>query len=349
MPTGLAGIVIDDGPGEFRAAAVDRAGRPWHLFMERWGGNGLASRYGQVLSARFRAMADNRLDGFVDLENGENALIRVAKGQPFVEGEAISVQVRAEARRDKIARVALASPGPVLTGFDLWKSHLPGHDDLPLRDDRACLDAAFADVLEDTATLAGGGAVHIQRTRALIAADIDSAGRRGRGRGSAGAQALSLNCEAVADIARQVLCRGYGGTLIIDCPGPINRAAGDKICDTFRRAMARMSTRQSRVLPLSAFDLLQATIAWAGCPIEDQLLDATGAPTAETQFLHLLRDARRETEALPAQLFSLDLSRDIYTFYKQNRQLCDSVLKSYFGGRVLVGSGTEMVSVLRRR
>ena len=347
VPAGLAAIVVDDGPGEYRAAAIDSAGRPWHLFMERWGGIGQASRYGQILPARFRVMADNGRDGFVELESGESALIRLQKGQRFVEGEAVKVQIRAEARRDKIARVAIASPGHDQTGFDLWKSNLPGHDGLSIIEDRACLDAGFQEVLAETATLARGGAVHIQRTRAFIAADIDSASRQGRG--SAGAKALSLNCEAVTEIARQVLCRGLGGTLVIDCPGPTGRTSGDKISDTLRAAFANMSTRQSRVLQMSAIDLLQATIEWTGCPIEDQVLDACGVPTAETQFLQLLRDARREAEAMPAQFFSLDLSPDIYTFYKQNRQLCDSVIQLCFGGRVQIGHREKMTPVLRRR
>jgi ribonuclease G len=67
---------------------------------------------------------------------------------------------------------------------------------------------------EPEVALIGGGALAIERTRALTAIDVDTGGRSGRG--GPGSPILETNLAAAAEIARQLRVRNICGVVVVD-------------------------------------------------------------------------------------------------------------------------------------
>ena len=104
--------------------------------------------------------------------------------------------------------------------------------------------------------LANGGALTIQRTEALCAIDVDSAGFTGRG-------ALALNLAAAEEAARQLRLRDIGGLAAVDfvgVSGPGDAAA----VEAALRAAAAADDAPVRVAPMSPFGVVELTRRRAG-------------------------------------------------------------------------------------
>ena len=78
------------------------------------------------------------------------------------------------------------------------------------------LDALFDQALSPTIALAGGGAVHIETTRAAVLIDVDSGSPAG---GSPDDIGLAADLAAAPVIARQMRLRNLGGGIVIDFIG----------------------------------------------------------------------------------------------------------------------------------
>ncbi len=344
----LARIITHDGPGEFRAAALDQTGRPCRLFSQRWGGAFEPAQPGDVLEAYVRSIAHDQGGLFLELEGGEEVFLSAHDKGDLTVGQKIVVEVLSAQRRGKLARVRQTARAPEKRDrYPAWKASLPGGPDLTQSEDPLAVAMVFEDALTQSVTLLGGGQIHIERTKALVAVDVDSSGRSAKG--SSGANALSLNREAAAETARQVALRGFGGAVVLDCVEPINRAAGEQIRDHFLTAFQAVDTRRVSALPPSKFGMMQAALAWAETPVEDKVLDETGTRSAEARLLDLLRDTEREAQASGARLFSLSLSSEIYSAYLSRRAVCDSILMDRFGGRIQIRQGSEGENSLRQR
>ena len=295
------------------------------------------------MEARLRAFADQLRGAFCDLSNGEEAFLRLKDRAGLTEGAAIRVKVQSEARGEKLARVGLTDD-PLIErpAFDLWRAMIGAPDDVELVEDRETVAAAFEDAVAPSVVLPGGGTLHIARTRALTAIDVDTAGRLDKG--SAGARALAINRDAVTELARQVALRGLGGALVLDCVSPINADAADKIRAAGRAAFATYGLPQAQVFKPSPLGLLQASVAWQVRPIAEVQRDDPN----ETQLLEHLRDAQREAEARPSVFFELSLSEPIWRAYQARKAETDQALAETFSGRITVVKSTTEKSEIRR-
>jgi Rne/Rng family ribonuclease len=104
----------------------------------------------------------------------------------------------------------------------------------------------LAAALEPEVPLDGGGRLIIQPTRAMVAIDVDGAGRR----------ALDVNLEAAVEVARQLRLRRLGGTIVVDfvdLPGKRDRA---RLLAAARAAFAG-DPQPVEILPLTPFGLMQ--------------------------------------------------------------------------------------------
>ncbi len=348
IPPRINEIIFHDAPGVFRAVALDEKGRPCRLFMQRWNGDGESARVGQTIEGIVRKLAPDQGGIFVELETTETVFLTDSSNASLFEGERVSVKVLSEARLDKLARCNLiANAGNHRPPFERWVSSLSKGGELAERVDADLVDAAFNEALASGITLAGGGQIHLERTRALTAIDIDSAGRLCKG--SRAARALSLNKFAVQEAARQIALRNLGGAFVIDCVEPITREAGQQIRAAFQSTFAALSDRKMQVLTPSRFGLLEVSLAWGETPISDLLLDDTGQPSAETRLLTMMRDVERECAAQPAALFELLLSMPTYTAYLSRQKICDESLSARFGGRVQVRRSSNEKDEIRPR
>ena len=280
MTRQLSHILYEKTPGLLRAVAFGRDGRPWHLFQQAWGGERENVRAGQIIEARVRALGN---DGGVFLDHigwklwqgGFEPLYCDRKhGGGLREGQTLLVKVRSASRRDHAAKVMPyegdLTPSHPADAFDDWSSAL-GVDRIEAakHDDADLIDAAYDEAVLERLALPDGGAIYLERTRALTAIDIDAADRGGRG--SAGARALSLNKSAVREVARQISLRGLGGLFAVDCVEPLNDAARGTIRDTLIEAVKAHDPRPINVLKPSKFGLLEASLAWRDRPIDEAL------------------------------------------------------------------------------
>ena len=338
-------IAVHHAPGETRAAALDGDDRPVRLFTERWNDEGRPARLGEVVRGRLRNASKKDGGSFFETEGGESVFVRGEAG--LTEGAETGLLIMAEARRGKFARAVTAPDGgDGLTAFQRWLKSLP-REALPEPvSSPEIVEAAFEEALRPRIGLAGGGEIELARTSALIAADIDTIGRQTRG--SAAARALSVNREAVAEIARQLVLRNFGGLVVIDCIGPIHGEAGQQIRDIFLQSFKALSRRPVEALRPSRFGLLEAKMAWGERPIEDERLGEDGQPTGETELLDILRDAEREARAEGGAFFSLTLSPRARAAYMNRKSQCDRTLQEHFSGRVTISPETSGTSQVRR-
>lgn len=75
------------------------------------------------------------------------------------------------------------------------------------------IDEQIVEALSREVKLKSGGRIFIEETKALVAIDVDSGGSLEQG--SIG----RLNCEAAAEIARQIILRNLAGKIVIDFAG----------------------------------------------------------------------------------------------------------------------------------
>lgn len=109
----------------------------------------------------------------------------------------------AHSRAVSYAKLAFAGGGPAIS---------PHSADGDLFEDYGIAEQ-IEELLRSRVALPGGGALTIEATEALTAVDVDTAGVRGPDRA---ANALAVNIEAAAEVARQVRLRGIGGLVVVD-------------------------------------------------------------------------------------------------------------------------------------
>ncbi len=106
------------------------------------------------------------------------------------------------------------------------------------------VDDAIIDALEKTVKLKNGGYIHIEETRAFVAIDVDSGGRKGLG------EIDGLNIDGAKEIARQIRLRNLAGKIIIDFAGSTEYRFMKNVIETLEQELADDVCR-ARVLGLS--------------------------------------------------------------------------------------------------
>ncbi|MEM7328906.1 MAG: ribonuclease E/G [Pseudomonadota bacterium] len=327
----IRSILTQTSPGEFRALACAADGQPMRLFCQRWSGIGDRVRYGTVREAHLRAFAEEMRGAFCELDTGETAFLRLPSQHGLADGQRIRVRVESEARFEKHARVTITdSPVTSKSGFEAWCETLAPDPRFEMTEAADTVAMVFDQINTSPTTLSGGGKLHIERTRALTACDIDTAGRRDKG--SAGARALAINRDAIRVLAQQIALRGLGGAIVLDCVGPLNAAAGDKFREYARQVFAQFGLDGARILKPSPLGLLQISLPWQWMPMADML---AGNP-AESELLDLFRDVQRQAAAERTKFFSVALGHSVWSAYLERKQEADQALQDGFSGRVSV-------------
>ncbi|MEL7545348.1 MAG: ribonuclease E/G [Pseudomonadota bacterium] len=344
---GLAQILIDDGPGERRAIAVDAAGIAWQSFIDRSGFN-TATAYGARVIGRVRAIAQEQGGAFLELETGEDAFLRVKGKAAFAEGADLVLRVEAEARHGKVARVQTTDhDAPEMTPFDAWCDQLPNGASLPISHDPDAVDAAFESISSQHVILPRGGRIWIEQTRALTAIDIDTAGRVQRGR--ANARAHAINREAVVTGIQSLLLRRLGGLVAIDCIGPVSRESATQLRSELTAAINQHTTLTARSEgPSQKMGVLIASLRWRFKPLDEILNDETGAPRPETELLSVLRHAVRDARASTRTFFKIHLGAAPHAVYVAHQALYDGALPEDVAGRLQIVDGVSERTEVRR-
>lgn len=290
-------LYLHDGPGE-RRGVVTLGGRPERLFLQREGAADAVS-LGRAYAARVARIDRALASAFLDLGAGGEALLALTgEARALAEGAAIEIEITAEARRGKLAMARLTGrgegpPRPLDSPPDLaarLKAFAPEALIVTGAEARAAADEAEAEILAIEHALPDGGTLAIEPTRALVAIDVDLGARKGDGRRIA----RQANLQAIEQAARLLRLKGLAGLIVIDLVG-----AGHDGAALSAAANQAFAPDEPGVAlgPLSRFGALQLVTPWRVTPRRELLCDATGALSAGSLALRLLRAIEREGEA----------------------------------------------------
>jgi len=285
-------VFLDDTPGEVRGI-VSRDGRFERLIIQREDDppeHRLGARVvGRVMEpdAAFKA-------AFVDLGGaGKPGFLPMGKGEAIRTGDILEVEVTAEPRETKgpvLKRIGagqgkpgLIAPGPTVA--ERLRLLAPGVAPITgARAIQAGWDAeeealAASDVFAEWAL-----DVAVQRTRALIAVDIDYVHLPGRdprkGR-------VKANREGLKQAARLIRLRSWGGLVAVDLVGTALDQA--QIAEMAKEAFAG---DEASFGPLSRFGLLQLALPWRTRPVEEVLNGPGGRRSLGTRAIDVARRLR---------------------------------------------------------
>jgi Ribonuclease G/E len=292
---------LDVGVGEVRGV-ITLDGAPERLLIARDGDPACQALGAQVVG-RVRKVERQLALAFVDLGEGPEGVLNLRPEMGRIgEGQAVLVEVRAEARAGKGASLRwvgeaqgaprVETPAPSIE--DELLAIARDHPIVTGGPARATADAAEAEALERIFPLPGGGSVAIEPTRALVAVDVDVGQRAGS---DSKKVTRATNFAALAVAARVLRLKGEGGLVVIDLAG--RGHDGPAMISAARTAFGPDNPGVA-FGPVSRFGTLELTVPRRRRSVRDRLLDETGRLTAETVALRLLRAIEREALADPA-------------------------------------------------
>lgn len=282
---------LDVLPGETRGV-IARGDRFEQLIIQRESDRP-QDRLGARLVGRVSAVAPGLAGAFVDLGAGEPfGFLPLRRGAGPDVGQKLELEVTAEPRAGKgptLRRLGpaegeprLLAPGP--DAAELLARLAPG---VTPATGAAALRAgqdAEAEALPARHLFPEAGLdLELERTRALVAVDIDFAGAPGRDPRRARARA---NAAGLAEAARLLRLKAWGGLVCVDLAG--EGGDGPGVAAAARAAFGP----EAALGPVSRFGLMQLALPWGRRPLEERLLDAAGRPTPETRAIALVRQAR---------------------------------------------------------
>ena len=273
-----------------------REGLEFDPALARWGVRSVAR-----LTSKSAGMA------FVQLADGSEAVLDapVDVMSRLNEGAALRVEIIAEARDHKRARAKfldsadgeprrLGPPPSIADTLRALSRQYLGAETLLQSESEGLLDQAEADALNPSYPLSGGGFLSIERTRGLIACDVDSAG--GEGVLTPKAFAKACNDRAVDELVRRLRLSGLAGLVVVDLIG--RKHDSDRLR---ARLLDAFGAEKEGVIvgPIGKFGTLEFVRPWSTKP----LMDEVGSPLRQAHLL--LREAVRRADGEPGRLLTL--------------------------------------------
>lgn len=338
----LQTLLIHEAVGETRAVVLDSQGRAAGLFYDRIAEHGERLRWGQTAPGRIAKLAQSDGGAFIQLDGGHEGFLAGQDMAGVVEGARGLYRVVAEARADKLAKLKAASEEVSASPLALWKESLPGAESLTVStgpDAAQQVDEAFEDALAITAPVPRGGRLRISPTPALVAIDVDTAGRVDKGRASARARAVNL--AAAEEAARQIALRGHGGPVVLDCIAPLARRDGPDIKARFVQTFRALSGARVECLAPSPFGLMEAVLEWRTRPLSEACIRPDGEMTGLAIALKGLRELEREAAANPAARLRLGLPDAGHAAFDVHRDVYQRALIDRFGARIEIVRSTR--------
>ena len=302
-------IIVDRAPLETRAIARLETATGWSVVSSYQSADeSLAGRalWGDAVAGHIRSVERGAGGVFVELFDGTEAFWPMTSpdgARGFSEGSERLFEVRAEAWAEKRAIVRHLEDDEEARGsyLERWRASLPGESrfaDHPPEIAREMVDEAFERLTSDVAPIPGGGSLSIEQTRALVAVDVDSGGRKDRGKHRE--RSLAANRAALTTLAAELEARHLAGLVVVDLLGPIDRGGAEELRDAFRGGWGSVSTRKLDALRPSRLGLLEAAVSRRFAPVSDPVRDG-----GQRTGLDLLR--RLETELGMRRVASLEV------------------------------------------
>lgn len=335
--------------GETRGV-ITLDGRAERLLITR-DGEPPATQLGARSVARVRSVEKNIGAAFLDLPGGVEAMYSLRQDElPPVRGASVEVEIRTEARQGKLATVRLIGPAEgnprLLEAAPDIEAELQavakGGKIVEGLGAREAADAAEAEALETIHALPGGGNIAIEPTRALVSIDVDLGGRPGSDTKSA---ARMANLTALGMAARLLRLKGLGGLVIFDLVG---RGHDGKAIDGAARAAFQPDNPGVAIDKISRFGTLTLTVPRRRRPVLDTLLDETGALSASSAVLRLLRELEREGRAVPGGRLSAACAPAVLKAFEPWRAALTERLGARFSVEARDGWPNDRLEVVAR-
>ena len=323
--------VIDNGIGETRIA-VYQGRRLVELFLRRWSDKG-RPRLGDIFAGRITNMDKSIGGAFVDLGIGPHGVLKFTDTHNLprlTEGQIVKVEISREAVQEKgpilkfLDLAAVAKPMPLVQiSFEDFLKRRFGPDTVFEEAPVNFID----DISDAVIALPGGGDIAIERTRALIAIDVD--------KGSA-QSGFEVAKNAAPIIAQQLRLRGLGGLIAIDFPNIRQPKQREQLFKMMQSAFDD-DPNPVKIAPLSRFGVLELTRAIKVKPVDEQFDDKT-----ITGAMRSLRRLEREAQINPGAQLLLTVPHYIYNWLEADEIGWKAAMTDKIGARFSVEPGSEL-------
>jgi Ribonuclease G/E len=303
-------VFLDQTPGETRGL-IARDGRYTHILIER-DDDPASLRLGARSVGRVAEIAAGLRGAFVELGGGAGVglagFLPLNKAHDLKQGQKIEVEVSAEPREAKAAtlrRIGAAEGEPRLlkSGPTVAEALAALAPRVEVQTGAVAIEAVWEaeeEALGRRLILTSAGLdLAIQRTRALIAVDIDHVGRAAGGKSGGATQA---NILGLAEAARLIRLNRWGGLVAVDLVG-----TGQEAEPLLKAARAAFSDDPEIVFgPLNRFGVLMLSLPWRATPLDEVLNAGEGRPTPRTRGIAIARRLRHAllTDTRAPRLFA---------------------------------------------
>jgi len=303
--------VIENCIGETRAAIYE--GRKLVELYVRRESDALKPRQGDVFAGRVAKVDQSMGGAFIDIGAKYDGLFKFTNSPNaprFTEGQMAEFEV---------SKATEIGKGPVLKFKQLTKAEKVGKlsgDDLKATISKRFpniefTEAAVSVIDEATETelaIKGGGTICIERTRALVAIDVD--------KGTA-VSSFDVCMAALPMIAHELRLRGLGGLIVIDLPNLRQPRQRNTVFKAAERAF-KDDSNNVKLAPLSRFGCLELTRYKPELSLDEVLNNRIGSPTTETIALRALRQLEREGRANPGAKLTMTVRHHVFNWLEDS-------------------------------
>ena len=283
-------VFLDDTPGEVRGM-VARDGRFEHLLIQREDDTA-EHRLGARCVGRVREVHPGLKGAFVDLGTGVDGFLPFRGQDRLAVGQKVEVVVTAEPREGKGPTLRLIgagegtprllTPGPTVA--ETLARLAPGVAPVTgVAAIQASWNAEEEAVGSGELFLDTGLDLMVQRTRAMIAVDLDLSPAPGVSFGAAAR--TRANRQGLFAAARMIRLKRWGGLAAIDLIG--TGQDGEVVMTAARQAFG--GDPDVVFGPISRFGVLQLALPWRETPLEDLL----NGPDGRRRLVHRAQDGVR--------------------------------------------------------
>jgi len=331
--------VIEQAIGETRAAVYE--GRKLvELYVRRETDAG-KPRQGDVFAGRVSKIDQSMGGAFIDIGTKYDGLFKFTNSPNaprFTEGQMAEFEVSKSTEIGK---------GPVLKFKQLTEMDKPAKisgDDLKTtlakRYEGIVFTEADVSVIDEATetelAIKGGGTISIERTRALVAIDVD--------KGTA-VSSFDVSMAAIPMIAHELRLRGLGGLVVIDLPNLRQPRQRNTVFKAAERAFAD-DPNNVKLAPLSRFGVLELTRYKPELSLDEILNNRIGSPTTETLALRALRQLEREGRANGGAKLTMTVRHHVMNWLEENHIDWKADLTNRLGARfeVIAGATSGIVA-----
>ena len=338
-------LIKETTPVETRFLALDDQERPVSLHIFRPPSIDARVKWGEVHPCVLTRIDYAQSAAFVAFASGETGYFNLQKGRkPPPEGAKLNVEIVSESWAEKSARVKPSEhPVSLLTqndDFETWCSSLGQADvrlsERPFAEQCAIIDFALEEVLSETITVRGGGAIHLEQTRAFLSVDVDSNGRDLKKAGG------SINADALDELARQIVLRRSGGLIVVDLVGAPKGQKADALRARFQSALQSSVRSGNEVLPISRLGLLEVSLRRRYRPLSDLFCAERQQDTIRERLITCFVDLTRRAHLCRTDVFEIWLGGLLYETFRALDIDVISTLSETYGSRFSVEKRSEL-------